>query len=477
MQHFDVLLGHPVWWICEPSGKLRLLTKPTRKAVSCPGLTPKGQNKMLSSLKGVMGKTTEHFKENKPCCPKPYQALIYPLGQGSNFYGAILICHLQEEILKKNRVVLGLFEVTINSILEEVQKELELNKLYETLRPRAIALSTVHTIHRIIGTTMTMKELLPKVARLCLQILKVRACSILLYDDKKKKLVPRVSIGIKQKEVTLNRSIPGKVVKTGTYHREDKILSVPLLNEDIVGCIVVYEKLDHKPFSISDQEILLTLAEQATIAIENARLYEEQQKMVIGTVKSLARILDFISPKTYTHSGKFVELTMALAKELKLSQQDMTAIYYAAVLHDAGEVGISDEILKKKDKLDQREIDIIRRHPASGVSIIEPLSILKPAVPLVLYHHERYDGRGYPDGLKGKQIPIGARIMAVADAFEAMVSEHSYRDPKSMDEALAELKRCSGTQFDPEVVNAFENLYRKGTVHKLLAKKRSKNKK
>jgi len=199
------------------------------------------------------------------------------------------------------------------------------------------------------------------------------------------------------------------------------MLSVPLLDEDIIGCIIAYNRRDKEAFSITDQEILTTLAEQATIAIENATLYEEQQKMMLGTVRSLARILDYISPKTYTHSGRFVDLVMAMAREMKLSQQDTAPIYYAAVLHDAGEVGIKDAILKKTDKLNRHEVRIIRGHPASGVSIIEPLDILKPVVPIVLHHHERYDGRGYPDRLKGDQIPVGARIMAVADAFEAMV--------------------------------------------------------
>ena len=475
-EYFDDLMNHPVWWVFDPSGrKVRLLSRPGRKACSCPALDKAGLEQMRSFLKGNLKKKETIF-ELKSFCRLKHSAIIYTLKQGRNFCGAILICHFMKKTVQDKKK-LKLFEVTINSILEEVHKDLELDRLYKTLRPRAVALSTVHTIHRIIGSTMTVKELLPKVARLSLQILKIKACIVSLYDNKKKRVVSRCSVGTISKDLKKRKDICAKVIKTGAYYRDNKIMSVPLLNEEILGCITIYDKIDDNAFSVSDQEILHTLAEQTTIAIENARLYEEQQKMVVGTVRSLVRILDFISPKTYTHLGKFVDLVMALAKELKLPKRELNVINYAAVLHDAGEVGVSNRILKKADKLNQEEVDIIRGHPAGGVAIIEPIKILKPVIPLVLHHHERFDGQGYPDGLKGKQIPIGARIMAVADAFEAMISDRTYRDAKDIDEALDEIKRCRAAQFDPEVVDAFIRLCDRGVVEQLLKTKIKKKSK
>ena len=131
------------------------------------------------------------------------------------------------------------------------------------------------------------------------------------------------------------------------------------------------------------------------------------------------------------------------------------------MLFRSGEVGVSNRILKKADKLNQEEVDLIRSHPASGVSIIEPIKILKPVVPLVLHHHERFDGSGYPQGLKERAIPIIARIFACADAFDAMTSDRPYRSKMNITQAVRELKKNSGTQFDPYLVKMFTVIIRK----------------
>jgi HD-GYP domain-containing protein (c-di-GMP phosphodiesterase class II) len=151
-----------------------------------------------------------------------------------------------------------------------------------------------------------------------------------------------------------------------------------------------------------------------------------------------------------------------------MPSQDIRVLRYASLLHDAGQIMIPDEILKKPKKLTGEEYEIVKRHPLKGVEIIKPMDILKPVIPIILHHHEKFDGTGYPNGLKGKEIPLGSRIMAVVDAFIAMVSKQPYRERISVREALAEIKRYGGTQFDPYVVDAFVQTVEKMDIPHLL---------
>ena len=217
-----------------------------------------------------------------------------------------------------------------------------------------------------------------------------------------------------------------------------------------------------------DKEILITFAEQAVIAIGNAQLYEEQEKLTIGSIKALAAILDTRPRNIYTHSAAFAKLVVEVGKRLDMPSQDIRVLRYASLLHDAGQIMIPDEILKKPKKLTGEEYEIVKRHPLKGVEIIKPMDILKPVIPIILHHHEKFDGTGYPNGLKGKEIPLGSRIMAVVDAFIAMVSKQPYRERISVREALAEIKRYGGTQFDPYVVDAFVQTVEKMDITHLL---------
>jgi HD-GYP domain-containing protein (c-di-GMP phosphodiesterase class II) len=127
----------------------------------------------------------------------------------------------------------------------------------------------------------------------------------------------------------------------------------------------------------------------------------------------------------------------------------------AALLHDIGKIGIPENILKKPGRLTSKEQNVVKLHPYVGVQILEPIDILEPIISIIYYHHERFDGKGYLEGLKGEQIPLGARVLAVADAFDAMTSDRPYRRALTVAEAIEELRRCSGSQFDPSIVKAF----------------------
>lgn len=187
-----------------------------------------------------------------------------------------------------------------------------------------------------------------------------------------------------------------------------------------------------------------------------SRLYEDLRSTYMRTIKVLAQTIDARDHYTHSHSENVVHYAVAIAKEMKLPARDIELIRQACELHDLGKIGIGDSILLKTSSLTPLEWEQIRKHPAIGAQILEPLTFLNAVVGLVRQHHEHYDGSGYPEGRKEDDILLGARIIHVADAYEAMRSARSYRKiPLMKDAAVLEVKRNSGTQFDPRIVDVF----------------------
>ena len=190
------------------------------------------------------------------------------------------------------------------------------------------------------------------------------------------------------------------------------------------------------------------------LARRSFELYTKMRKMYLDTIRALAAAIDAKDPYTKGHSERVAEMSVALTIELNLPGRDIENIEYAALLHDIGKIGIADNILGKNSSLTDKEFDKIKEHPVMGAKIIEPVDFLKNSYEAVYHHHEKYNGTGYPDGLKEKDIPLSARIIAVADAYDAMGSDRPYRKKLSKDKILNELKDQSGKQFDPEIVKA-----------------------
>jgi putative nucleotidyltransferase with HDIG domain len=181
----------------------------------------------------------------------------------------------------------------------------------------------------------------------------------------------------------------------------------------------------------------------------------------MSILKSFAIILESKDPYIREHSMRVTKYAVMLAKEIGLHHDEIEIIENTAYFHDIGKVGISDTILQKPDKLTEDEWVDMKRHPEIGYEIIEPLKVLHIALPGVRHHHERFDGKGYPDGLSGENIPLSARILTIADSYEALTANRPYRKAKSTTEAVAELKRCSGSQFDPKLVEVFIKVLKK----------------
>jgi len=172
-------------------------------------------------------------------------------------------------------------------------------------------------------------------------------------------------------------------------------------------------------------------------------------------VYALAATVDAKDPYTYGHSRNVADIAQAIGKEIGLAGKELTDLYAVSLLHDIGKLGVPDAILTKPGKLTEEEWEIIKRHSAEGERIVSYVKDLSALVHMIRHHHEWYDGSGYPDGLKGGAIPLGARIISVADAYDTMTGKRPYKGPISHEEAAEELRRCSGTQFDPELVQAF----------------------
>jgi len=234
------------------------------------------------------------------------------------------------------------------------------------------------------------------------------------------------------------------------------IICMPLICKGKkVGLMIVCKKKGARSYDQSDIELVSILSSQAAIAIENARLFEDVQQAHFDSIKALAEALEVKDAYTRGHGDRLVKYAMAIAEKLGLSPQEREGVRYAAILHDIGKIGVREEVLNKPASLTPEEYEEMKTHPTKGAEIVKHIKSLKAVVSLVYHHQERYDGKGYPAGLAGDQIPIGARIVAVLDAFDAMTSDRVYRRAPGYRRAIEELKCHAGTQFDPKVVEAF----------------------
>lgn len=245
----------------------------------------------------------------------------------------------------------------------------------------------------------------------------------------------------------------------------------------LLGVLILGRKLSGKAFTREEIGFFSMLANDTAMAISNAQmieslqekikeiemLYEKSHRLFIHTSIALAAAIDARDPYTHGHTERVTAYCLSIAEEMEDSPEVVgfpnfrESLHISALLHDIGKIGIPDSILNKTGKLTPEEFEKIKEHPAIGATILYPIKELGAILGGVRSHQERFDGTGYPDRLKGKDIPLLARIIAVADAFDAITTSRPYRDKKSIEEAIAEVKRCSGTQFDPDVAKAFLN--------------------
>ncbi len=240
-------------------------------------------------------------------------------------------------------------------------------------------------------------------------------------------------------------------------HRTNgSVIGVPLkIKGQMVGAMLLEDKLDGTSFNSDELELLTIVANQAMVAIENAWLYESVKENCLSTMQSLINALEANDRYTKGHSERVRYLSMELGRNLGLDDRELETLQQAAVLHDIGKIGIDSMVLNKEGKLTASEFNLIKAHPLIGEEILGPVETLNGVRITIIQHHERYDGKGYPFGVPGEEISLKARILSVIDTFDAMLSDRPYRHSLPLFKAKEELKIGSGTQFDPHVVNAF----------------------
>jgi HD-GYP domain-containing protein (c-di-GMP phosphodiesterase class II) len=249
---------------------------------------------------------------------------------------------------------------------------------------------------------------------------------------------------------------------------KDALVAVAPLKLDggRMGCIVVEAPAfgDYE-FSERKMRLLSGVAHQARLAIDNACSYENLERTFLSTVESLANALEAKDEYTGDHARALAEMALAVGAEVGLSGERLKMLELAALFHDIGKIGVPSEIIRKPGPLSAVEKTIVRRHPEIGEQILAPVPFLQPIRHMIRACHERWDGKGYPDGLTGEGIPLEARIVFVCDAYHAMTTDRPYRSALPENEAVRRLRRGAGRQFDPHIVHAFVGLHARGGIH------------
>jgi putative nucleotidyltransferase with HDIG domain len=231
------------------------------------------------------------------------------------------------------------------------------------------------------------------------------------------------------------------------------VTAIPVKNgKGMAGAAIMYKNSD---FSYSDIYIAEFFAAQVFIILEKQDLIKGMAANYGRIIEALAMAIDIKDHATHGHSMSTMKYAAQIAEKMKLPADEIEKIKCAAMLHDIGKIKVSTDILRKPSSLTPEEYETIKKHPRDGYLILSGMELFEDILPIVLYHHEHFDGKGYPDKLKGDKIPLGSRICSVADAYSVMLADRPYKNACTVDEAAAELKRCSGSQFDSRIVNVF----------------------
>ncbi len=344
-----------------------------------------------------------------------------------------------------------------------------------TIRELSNAYEELSLLYRMseVFSFLSIDEICSRITKEAVNTIGVQTAAVLFLNNNSDRLYTKTCIGKWDCERIIDKTVdviwkPIDSRKTSAYcsliesgHKHllpalSSLMICPIIGKaKVIGAIVVADKESGEEFFSNDSKLLSTIAAEAGLAIENAMLYSELEALLLGAIRSLVKALEASSYWTAGHTERVTEYALGIGRVMGLEAGILEKLKISSLLHDIGKIATPKEILNKNGKLENMEWDEIKRHPGRGAEILVELRQFEEIIQSVKYHHEHWDGRDGIYGLKEEQIPLNARILAVADAFDAMTSDRPYRQMRTKAQAVEEITRCSGTQFDPSVVKAF----------------------
>lgn len=434
----------------------------------------------LSILKQVIDEAQSGILSEPQNAP-PEETSFYRM------YNEALIHKLEDKMLQLETAKRALEA----DIIQRKQAEAEITRLFQESQRRLNQVEALHSIDLAISANMDLRTTLNVLLRHVEALLDVDAADILLLNPGLQEFQFSAGRGfytdeVESAHVRLGASFAGRaaverktIVISGElaaqaepnfsrmYERENfaAYAGCPLIAKgQIKGVLEVYHRTDHKP-EPEWLKLLETLAGQAAIAIDNAQLFDRLQQSNLelnmaydATIAGWSRAMDLRDKETEGHTQRVTDLTLRLAQRMNIRESDLRDIRHGALLHDIGKMGVPDNILLKADELTSEEWGKMRKHPEFAYEMLSSIQYLQPALDIPYCHHEKWDGTGYPRGLKGHEIPIAARIFAVVDVWDAITSDRPYRTGWSKEDALEYIKEQSAKYFDPQVVEEFLRL-------------------
>jgi hypothetical protein len=353
-------------------------------------------------------------------------------------------------------------------------------RLFASVEERRQDAASLLEVSRLVNASLRPARVLRTIAETAVRITAAKACSIRLLNARRDELTAAASYGlsldylakgpVRLAESAVDReAVAGHTVSVLDVRHDPRfryreeaaaeglvsVLCLPLRRgEGAFGVLRVYSGQRHL-WSRRERRLLQGFAEQAALALENARLHEDLRRNYWETVNALSRAIEAKDPYTMGHSERVTDFALQLGRAVELNGEQMETLRFAATLHDIGKIGLTDESLARSGHLDMSDEILVRMHPLIGISILQPVEFLAPALPAVRYHHERWDGKGYPEGLAGEAIPLLARVLTVANFYDRLQTGSPGRPGFSPRAAAEELRRQAGGALDPHLAEVF----------------------
>ncbi len=371
----------------------------------------------------------------------------------------------------------------VRELAEPIAVAIQNTQIYEQRNRTGERQELLNQISVYLHQTLDIDELIPRIFMEVNKAINAEAQSIWLVDEKEGFIKCRFATGASSKRlmgfrvrlnapsivgtsVTKQESIIIKDAQNDPRHASSadettgfvtrSMMTVPLVLEDkSIGAIQAVNKRGGQLFSQDDLDLFRSIADSAALAVNNAQLIADLQNSYDLTLDALSAALDLRDRETEGHSRRVVEYTARLAEHIGMDKDKIRSIRRGALIHDIGKIGVPDAVLHKPGKLDDEERKIIERHPQAGYDMLAEIPYLREEIEIVICHQEKWDGTGYPRGLKGEEIVLGARLFMIADTFDALTSNRPYRQGRSYEEARQVIEEESGKQFDPKAVEAF----------------------